>query len=191
MAEDRGVFQLAVAPPEIVVLDTSAIAVALLEDQPTHGEYTAFLLRAVSAGTTLAYCELVDLELAQVCSKRAREQSGGDRAKFVPRGRALIADVFERWRSVLSQTPSLRLPLGLSDDPSVLGSPVRDAAFRLIERYGLDSYDATHAATAIILGAPLVCADIGFAYAPEQLLPIITDSQKVDECRRRRVTTTR
>lgn len=63
---------------------------------------------------------------------------------------------------------------------------MRDAAFGLIERYGLDSYDVTHAATAIVLGAPLVCADRGLAYAPEQLLRIITDSQGVEECRRRR-----
>ena len=89
----------------------------------------------------------------------------------------------------MSQTQSVRMPLGLSDDPRVLGSPVRDAAFGLIESYGLDSYDATHAATAVILGAPLVCADRGFAYAPQELLTIITDSAGVDECRRRRART--
>lgn len=167
-----------------MVLDTSAIAVALLEDQGSHSEYAAFLLRAVENGTTFAYCELVDLELAQACSKRARAQHGGDRSLFVPEGRRLIADVFGRWRAILSQTQSVRMPLGVSDDPRVLGSPVRDAAFGLIERYGLDSYDATHAATAIILGAPIVCADRGFAYAPGELLTIITDSAGAEECRR-------
>jgi len=186
MPDERGVIDLRVEPPPLVVLDTSAIAVALLEDQASHSEYSAFLLRAIESRTTFAYCELVDLELAQVCSKRAREQHGGDRSRFVPEGRRLIADVFARWRAITSQTQSVRMPLGLSDIPNVLGSPVRDAAFGLIERYGLDSYDATHAATAIILGAPLVCADLGFAYAPVELLTIITDSAGVDECRRRR-----
>lgn len=187
MSDERGVLDLQVEPPALVVLDTSAIAVALLEDQPSHREYSAFLLRAVERRTTFAYCELVDLELAQACSKRARAQHAGDRSLFVPEGRRLIAEVFGRWRAIISQTQSVRMPLGLSDDPRVLGSPVRDAAFGLIERYGLDSYDAIHAATAIILGAPLVCADRGFAHAPAELLTIITDSTGAEECRRLRV----
>lgn len=104
MPDARGVVDLRGDPPPIVVLDTSAIAVALLEDQASHQDYAAFLLRAIERRTTLAYCELVDLELAQACSKRAREQHGGDRSRFVPEGRRLIADVFARWRAITSQT---------------------------------------------------------------------------------------
>jgi predicted nucleic acid-binding protein len=182
----RGVFDLSIAPPETVALDTSAILRALLEDQSSHAEYADFLQRAVRAGTTLAYGELVDLELAQTCIKAARAACDGDRARAVPRGRQLIAEVFQRWRELMSQTSSVRVPLGLSHQPDVLGSPVRDTAFHLIEHYGLDSYDATHAATAMIAGAPLVCADRGFAHVPEQLLVLITDDEGAWECRRLR-----
>lgn len=186
MHGEGGVHDLRVDPPALIVVDTSAVAVALLEDQPAHAEYTSFLLRAIAGGTTVAYCELLDLELAQLCSKRARAMHSGDRSRFVADGRRLIADVFARWRQLLSQTPSIRMPLGLSENPTIPGSPVRDTAFGLIERFGVDSYDATHAATAILLGAPLVCADRGFAFIPAGLLEIITDDAGAAECRRRR-----
>lgn len=129
MSDERGVLDLQVEPPVLMALDTRATAVTLLEDQPSHPEYSAFLLRAVERRTTFAYCELVDLELAQACSKRARAWHAGDRSLFVPEGRRLIAEVFGRRRAIISQTQSVRMPLGSSDDPRVLGWPVRDAAF--------------------------------------------------------------
>ena len=72
MADSRGVFDLGVEMPDVLVLDTSAISVMLFEDQETHPDYTAFLARAVAENTVLVYCELLDLELAQVCMKEAR-----------------------------------------------------------------------------------------------------------------------
>lgn len=183
MADQRGVFDLHVEPPEVVVLDTSAVALVLFEDQQTHGEYADFLTRAVRVKTTLVYCEMLDLELAQVCVKAARFQHDGRRERFIPAGRTLIREVFGRWRALYSATDSQRVPVGPSEIPDVVGSPVRDAAFHLIEQYGLDSYDATHAATAVLFGAPLVCADKGFAHVPEEVLTIITDSTIAIECR--------
>jgi len=174
LPDRRGVLDLSTDPPEILALDTSVVAVVLFRDQPAHAAYAAFLLRAVAAGTTLAYGELLDLELAQVCMRYAREQHGGDRERFVPAGRKLIAEVFASWRELYSQTRSLRVPLGPWERPDMIGSPVREAAFRLMARYGLDSYDATHAATALVLGAPLLTADKGFAYVPESQLTLIT-----------------
>jgi predicted nucleic acid-binding protein len=183
VAEPRGVFDLLLEPPDVIVLDTSAVAVVLFEDQDAHAEYAQFLARAVQAGTTLVYCEMLDLELAQVCMKAARKEHDGRRERFVPAGRTLIRDVFGRWRALYSETGSLRVPVGPSERRDTVGSPVRDAAFHLIERYGIDSYDATHAATAVLFGAPLVCADNRFAHVPEEVLTMITDSARVVDCR--------
>ncbi len=54
MADSRGVFDLGVEMPDVLVLDTSAISVMLFEDQETHPDYTAFLARAVAENTVLS-----------------------------------------------------------------------------------------------------------------------------------------
>ena len=51
MADSRGVFDLGVEMPDVLVLDTSAISVMLFEDQETHPDYTAFLARVVAENT--------------------------------------------------------------------------------------------------------------------------------------------
>lgn len=50
----------------------------------------------------------------------------------------------------------------------------------------LASYDAAHAATAMLLEAPLLTADVDFGHVPERMLTLITDSQRVPSCRRHR-----
>jgi hypothetical protein len=134
LPDHRGVLDLSTDPPETLALDTSVVAVVLFQDQPAHAAYADFLLRAVAAETTLAYGELLDLELAQVCMRHAREQHSGERRRFVPAGRKLIAEVFAAWRDLYSQTRSVRVPLGPWERPDTIGSPVREAAFRLMER---------------------------------------------------------
>ena len=183
MADSLGVFDLGVEMPDVLVLDTSAISVMLFEDQETHPDYTTFLARAVAENTVLVYCELLDLELAQVCMKEARRLHSGRRDRFVPAGRALIRETFARWRALYSATDSHRIPIGVPAQHDIVGSSVRDAAFRLIDLYGIDSYDATHAATAVLHAAPLLCADTGFAHLPQDLLTLITDSGLATKCR--------
>ena len=61
----------------------------------------------------------------------------------------------------------------------MIGSPVRAAAFYLIEHSGIESYDATHAATAIVYGAPILTADEDFADVPAERLQIITHPESV------------
>jgi hypothetical protein len=53
------------------------VVCALLEDQPQHEEYAGFLERAVAAGTTLVYCDLLDLELAEACMTIALKRRHG------------------------------------------------------------------------------------------------------------------
>lgn len=197
MPDDRAVLPLSGPPPPVVVLDTSAVICALLEDQPQHEEHTRFLERAVAAGTTLVYCDLLDFELADASMTIAlkRRHGGtwfrhrGEEASFAA-ARSLMREVFSRWRDTIAQTSSARLPLGPIDRQGD-GSPVRDRAFTLLEAYPIRSYDAAHAGTAVLVGAPLVCRDVGFAHVPAAVLTVITDSTRIGPCRKAREATVR
>jgi predicted nucleic acid-binding protein len=58
---------------------------------------------------------------------------------------------------------------------------------RLMARYGLASYDAIHAATAIARGIPrIVTLDAGFAAVPAAELSIYVDRSRLASCRSRR-----
>lgn len=192
MPDDLGVVPLAAPPPSVVVLDTSAVVCALLGDQPQHEEYADFLARATVAGTALVYCDLLDFELADVSMTIALKRRHG-RAWFRHRddegsltaARDLMHEVFADWRRTLARTSSARLPLGTIPERGE-GSPVRDRAFELLESYPIRSYDAAHAGTAVLIDAPLVCRDVGFADVPANLLPLITDSTRTGACRARR-----
>ena len=53
--------------------------------------------------------------------------------------------------------------------------------------YGLASYDAVHAATAIAAGADaIVTLDTGFALLPARLMPIFTDRSRLAASRAKR-----
>lgn len=189
MPDDLGVVPLSAPPPSVVVLDTSAVVCALLGDQPQHQEYADFFERAIAAGTAFVYCDLLDFELAEVAMNVALKRRHG-RAWFPHRyepenvvaARDLLRDVFADWRATLARTSSARLPLGPTADGGV-GSPVRDRAFQLIERYAIRSYDAAHAATAMLVDAPLVCRDVGFAWVSADELTVMTDASRLKSCR--------
>lgn len=192
MPDDLGVVSLAAPPPSVVVLDTSAVVCALLGDQPQHEEYADFLARAIAAGTAFVYCDLLDFELADVSMTIALKRRHGrtwfghrDEEEDLAAARDLMREVFADRRTTLSQTSSARLPLGPIAERGE-GSPVRDRAFGLLEAYPIRSYDAAHAGTAVLIDAPLVCRDVGFAGVPAAILTVITDSTRVASCRRAR-----
>ena len=118
--------------------------------------------------------------------KAARRLHEGRRADALPAGQRLIESTFARWNQLIAQTTSDRATLAGGDSPLQVGSPIRAAAFYLIKEHGLESYDATHAATAINYGAPLLTADKHFADIPAGLLTLLTDSDQTDEFRARR-----
>ena len=192
MPDELGVVALSAPPPSVVVLDTSAVVCALLGDQPQHDEYTDFLARATAAGTALVYCDLLDFELADVSMTIALKRRHGrawfrhrDDAEGLTAARDLMREVFADWRQILARTSTARLPLGPIPERGE-GSPVRDGAFALLEAYPIRSYDAAHAAAAVLIDAPLVCRDVGFADVPADVLTLITDSTRVGPCRRAR-----
>jgi predicted nucleic acid-binding protein len=179
-----GVFDLSIEPLEVVCVDTSALIRALFDDQPQHTDYLGFLARVTEVGSTIVYSELLDLELAQMCVKTARKRSNGRREKSTRLGRELVESTFAAWRNIYTLTDSVRVSLAGGDEPGMIGSPVRAATFYLIEHHGIESYDATHAATAITYGAPIFTADGDFADVPAGSLEIITHEDSVDAFRR-------
>jgi predicted nucleic acid-binding protein len=74
---------------------------------------------------------------------------------------------------VLSSLPHLSIPLGDVAGP---------AAVLMID-YGLASYDAVHAVSAVAAGAEaIVTTDTGFALLPTRMLAIYTDRSRVTAC---------
>ena len=131
----------------------------------------------------------LDFELADVSMTVALKRRHGrvwfrhrDEPASRDDARTLMREVFHRWREMMAETSSARVPLGPIEGYSG-GSPVRDRAFRLLEAYPVRSFDAAHAATALLVEAPLVCRDVGFASIPAELLTLITDSSRLTACR--------
>lgn len=179
MPDRAGVLDLRVELPEVLCVDTSALICALFDDQPHHGDYLAFFSRIAEAGTMIVYSEILDLELAQMCIKTARRRSDGRRTESIHLADELLRSTFARWREIFAKTESVRATLAGNDNPSLVGSPIRAAAFYLMHNYGIESYDATHAATAINAGAPILTADKGFTDIPAEQLEIITHPDNI------------
>lgn len=190
-AEPRGIFpldELVTAP--VVVVDTSAVVEALLQDQPKHAEYAAFFERLVDSPTTLAFCELLELEIVEAAvgialrrrHKRWREHRRDGRS--LRPARALQRSILLRWHQLLSATDHYRVPM--SEEFAEGGPTVGSVAVGLTMQMPLRSYDAAHVATAFLLGAPIAARDIDFADVPGSILAIYTDSGRVATCRRRR-----
>ena len=183
-------------PPDVVVLDTSAAIEALLDDQPRHDEYAAFLAACAAGGTAIAYCEILELELAEACVGIALARIHGrdwrrkrNDGRALRPARKLIEETAAKWQAFLdSVEQTLRVPLDwgtLHDDAEhveTFGAAVLDRAIGLMQRYPIASYDAAHAATALLLEAPIVTGDRGFARVSG--LEILTDSASVPICRR-------
>jgi predicted nucleic acid-binding protein len=79
------------------------------------------------------------------------------------------------------------LLLAPADHVAVPIASIAEDASTLMTDYGLASYDAVHAASAIAAGAEAIATtDTGFALLPASLLRIYTDRSRVAACRRTR-----
>jgi predicted nucleic acid-binding protein len=183
----RGVFSFEdqeIAIPERVVVDTSFVLEALLVSQPLHAPCQKFLIELASAGSALFFSRLLDVELAEAAFQLAlKERHPKDWRRFRHDGRArpraakLMRDVAGAWEDVLDAVPFRRVEVGAVAHrvPGLMGS------------YGLASYDAVHAATAIETGVRrMITIDAGFGAIPESELALLVDSSRVASCRRRR-----
>jgi predicted nucleic acid-binding protein len=183
----RGVFALEqeqLALPDPIALDTSFVVEALLATQPLHPACSAMLTRIDESGITVVTSDLLAVELAETAfaiamKERWRGKWRAHRTDGRSRRRAgrLMDDTISRYNDLLSSIDHLPVPLG----------DITTVATTLMSDYGLASYDAVHAASAIAAGAKaIVTLDTGFALLPATRLAIYTDRSRVASCRKKR-----
>lgn len=170
--------------PERAVLDTSFVVEALLPSQPLHAVCQSYLVRVADEETGIFYSRHFELELQETLFQLAlKERHPKDWKRFRHDGRAgaragrLMERGLTAWREVTAAVASKCVEV----DTVVPLVP------DLMARYGLASYDAVHAATAIRTGVRrIVTIDAGYGWIPETELSIYTDSTRVSVCRRLR-----
>ena len=170
--------------PDPIALDTSFVVEALAATQPLHAACSALLARIDESGVTVVTSDLLVVELAEATFKNALKELWG-RKWLAHRtdGRSRrsctqkLNHTIARYNDLLSSITHLPVPLG----------DVTNAARVLMSNYGLASYDAIHAATAIGAGAKaIVTLDTGFALLPATELAVYTDHTRVPSCRKKR-----
>jgi predicted nucleic acid-binding protein len=170
--------------PERFALDTSLVVRALIEAQPLHEACSAFLERLVEAEVTLVSSDLLEVELAEAAFGIAlRERWGREWRRYRVDGRTrrrarrLLHDVRSRYELLLAPADHVLVPV----------APVAGDAATLMVDFGLASYAAVHAASAIAAGAEAIATtDTGFALLPSSLLAIYTDRSRLAACRAKR-----
>jgi predicted nucleic acid-binding protein len=173
-------------PPDAVVLDTNVVAEALLANQPEHTACRTVLRRFAAEGTTVVFSRLLEIELWEVVFNLAlRERHPRKNLRHVrydkrvrPRAARLLRQAQKAWeQDVLGQLAWLRVEL----DEVAAGVP------ELMQEYGLQSYDAVHAATLTASGlVDFVTRDGGFAALPPNLTTLHTTQARLASTRARR-----
>lgn len=173
------------APPDAVVLDTNIVAEALLEREPEHGACDGLFHAFASAGTLVVFNSLLEVELWEVLFNHALRAHSGRRdvrhLRFAPdvrRGaRAMLDEAMREWAKLLSTLLWDRVEL----------HEVADAVPDLMRAYGLQSYDAVHAATLLTSGVTdMVTRDAGFAVLMPEDATLHTTRRRLGRTRARR-----
>ena len=138
-----------------------------------------------SAGTTVVFNELLEIELWQVLFTAAlRERHPRAKLRHVrfdervrPRAARLLDHGKQSWEQMLSTLTYARVPL----------SEVADDVADVMQTYGLESNDAVHAATLAWAGtSDFLTRDGGFAKLPPAEATLHTTSSRLRNTRRRR-----
>jgi len=183
----RGVFaieQEELLLPDPIALDTSFVVEALVATQPLHGICSPCLAHIFESGVSVATSELLRVELAEAVFANALKERWGRqwrRHRTDGRSRARAGRLLDRtearYEKMLASLTHISIPLG----------DITTAATTFMREYGLASYDAAHAASAIAAGAEaIVTVDTGFALLPASLLTIYTDRSRLASCRTKR-----
>jgi predicted nucleic acid-binding protein len=172
-------------PPEAVVLDTSVVVAALLPKQPEHSPCLAVLERLGDNGTPVVFSRQLEIELWQVLFNLAlRERHPRKdlrRVRYDNRVRPRAARLLGQTRQVWTQM------VGSLDSSLVEIHEIAGQVPGLIQRYGLESYDAVHAATLLDSGiTDFVTRDGGFAVLPPSVATLHTTRARLANTRARR-----
>jgi predicted nucleic acid-binding protein len=183
----RGVFAIEeeeLLLPDPIALDTSFVVEALIATQPLHALCRAFLNRIDASGVSITTSDLLAVELAEAAFAIAlKERWGSSWRRHRTDGRArrraarLLDDTVARYETVLASKDHLPVPV----------AEATGGARGFMTAYGLASYDALHAASAVAAGAKaIVTTDAGFALLPPSLLTVYTDRSRLASCRSKR-----
>jgi predicted nucleic acid-binding protein len=183
----RGVFAIEeeeLLLPDPIALDTSFVVEALIATQPLHGVCNPFLMRIFESGVSVATSELLRVELAEAAFAIALKERWAGRwrrhrtdGRSRPRAGRLLDHTLIRYDKMLGSLTHISIPLG----------DITTAAAAFMTDYGIASYDAAHAASAIAAGAEaIVTLDTAFALLPSSLLTVYTDRSRLASCRSKR-----
>jgi predicted nucleic acid-binding protein len=183
----RGVFaieQEQLVLPDPLALDTSFVVEALLATQPLHGACDAFLTRILDSGVTVVTSELLRVELAETAFAIALKERWGRRWRGHRADGRSRRPATRRLNHTLSRHDEI---FGSLRHISVRIGQVPSSVPALMADYGIASYDAVHAASAIAAGAQaIVTLDTGFALLPASQLVVYTDRSRLASCRKKR-----
>jgi predicted nucleic acid-binding protein len=184
----RGVFAFDAPgwePPNAVALDTSVVAHALLPKQPEHAACAALMRTLVAAGTSITFSRHLEIELWETLFNLAlRERHPRKDMRRVrydnrvrPRAARLFGQTRQAWEKMLGSLSWTRIEI----------HEIADQVPGLIQQYGLQSYDAVHAATLLDSGiTDFLTRDGGFAALPPTLATLHTTQARVANTRARR-----
>lgn len=168
-------------PPEAILLDTTVVVEALLPAEKNHAACVSFFQSAAEAECTLVFNRLLETELCDVLFNLAGQEQHGNKwrkARYDGRVRRrasrLLKEGLQAWGELLDTVPWSRIEL----------SEASALAPALMEKYGLRSYDAIHAASLFIAEvADVVTLDHGFSVLPESEATIHTTRPRVTSMR--------
>jgi predicted nucleic acid-binding protein len=172
-------------PPAAVVLDTSVVAEALLFDEPEHAVCDILLKRLTDEGTMVVFNRLLEIELWEVLFNQALRAALSSKdirhGRFESNARAAagaaLADGMRGWSEIRETLDWQYVEL---DD-------VADAVPDLMRSYGLQSYDAVHAATLLASGVTdIVTRDAGYAVLLPEDATLHTTAARLSRTRSRR-----
>jgi predicted nucleic acid-binding protein len=173
-------------PPSAVVLDTNVVVEALLPKQSEHQACLAVLERLGDSGTAVVFSRHLEIELWEsVFNLALRERHPRKDLRRVrydnrvrPRAARLLAQTRRAWEDDLL----VRLDWSLVEIHEIA-----DQVPGLIQRYGLQSYDAVHAATLLDSGiTDFLTRDGGFAVLPSTVATLHTTRARLTSTRARR-----
>jgi predicted nucleic acid-binding protein len=173
-------------PPTAVVLDTSVVVGALIAKQPDHEACLAVLKCFADSATTVVFSRHLEIELWEVVFNLAlRERHPRKDLRRVrydnrvrPRAARLLGQARQAWEHDLRDSLSwTRIEI----------HEIAEEVPGLIQQYGLQSYDAVHAATLLDSGiTDFVTRDGGFAALPPAVATLHTTQARVANTRARR-----
>jgi predicted nucleic acid-binding protein len=172
-------------PPEAVVIDTNVIAEMMLPDEAEHASCEMALRRLRAGETVVVFNRLLELERWEVVYEHALRHAvpGRDRRlrRFEKAVRSGPAVALERaqalWHELLDDLTWQRVEI----------KEVADAVPDLMRAYGLQSYDAVHAATLLASGVTdMVTRDAGFAVLLPEDATLHTTRRRLSRTRARR-----